>query len=131
MILDLINDFEWTKLQKPRPNLEEDFSPNVEDANNTSKCCLTQEAQDCVSFVSEILSSTNSELSCSSTNSDVLIPCPFHKRWQDNSIPANAYISSKVSPKVTTCELEVDILAADILNGFVCVFSFKNCVVFF
>ena len=42
--------------------------------------------------------------------------CPLHTRWRTDNVPLDAYLPADVAPKQTSCEIEVDILAADILN---------------
>ncbi|XP_076819341.1 DNA polymerase zeta catalytic subunit-like isoform X2 [Clavelina lepadiformis] len=55
-----------------------------------------------------------------------LFSCPFHKLWNNDTIPMNSFIPSAVAERESTTELEVDILATDILNRCTSVTSAKN-----
>ena len=74
--------------------------------------------QACVSSLRRSLSNSLDLLPTSSSTET----CPLHAKWHKDSIPTEAYLSTDVAPKQTSCEIEVDILAADIMNRYTVVF---------
>ena len=67
--------------------------------------------QACMASLSRSLSNLSGLLQSSSQKC-----CPLHTKWQTNNIPPGALLSTDIAPKQTSCEIEVDVLAADILN---------------
>ena len=95
------------------PSLEFDVKPG-NDAECT-QACLTS-LQRTLSNSSELFQFSDAKQKC----------CPLHTRWHAGNIPPDAYLSMDIAPKQTSCEIEVDVSAADILNRLDYLVNAKN-----
>nr|CAB3265529.1 DNA polymerase zeta catalytic subunit-like [Phallusia mammillata] len=104
--LSQLHNFNWNKL-RTRNLQDSEISLNQQSTTTMeteSQAMLSQCQHVCQSFVSRTFNASHRG------------HCPFHTIWSQSTVPADAFLTSTDTERLSTCDLEVDILATDILN---------------
>ena len=119
LYVDVASDFKWNNFRSFKSTSTDEQSHHTSsediddaanlysftDAQNNSLGCTSQ----CISFMCENFDNMKMSKVGPKSSSDFL---------HIDSLPSEAFLPVEIAPKQTSCELEVDILAADILNRF-------------